>query len=209
MDTQAEAIEYDSMDHAEVNRRFAADLIASEADLGDALDLGVGTAQISIEICRVSKRATITGVDAARHMLELGQKNLAAVGLADRVALHLVDAKRLPYADGRFSCVMSNSILHHIPEPRHLLSETVRVCDPRGTIFFRDLLRPADKRTLDRLVDLYVAGGTQHQRQLFAESLHAALTLEEVRTLIAEFGFDPQTVHATTDRHWTWITRKS
>ena len=39
MDTLAEAIDYDAMDHAEVNRIFVADLLAAGADTSDVLDL--------------------------------------------------------------------------------------------------------------------------------------------------------------------------
>jgi ubiquinone/menaquinone biosynthesis C-methylase UbiE len=208
MDSLAEAIEYDSMDHAEVNRRFATDLLATNADLSDVLDVGVGTAQIPIEICRISNKATIVGVDAAPHMLAIGQKNIAAAELSGRVTLHMVDAKQLPYPDERFSSVISNSIVHHIPEPRSMLVEAIRVCVSKGTLFIRDLLRPADMHELNRLVELYAGGATKHQRQLFAESLHAALTLREIQDLVAEFGFEPHSVAATSDRHWTWAARK-
>jgi hypothetical protein len=44
---------------------------------------------------------------------------------------------------------------------------------------------------------------------LFADSLHAALTLEEIRNLVAGLGYDPGHVNATSDRHWTWHTVKS
>ena len=43
---------------------------------------------------------------------------------------------------------------------------------------------------------------------MFADSLHAALTLDEVRRMIAAIGFDPSTVRATSDRHWTWTAHK-
>ena len=65
-------------------------------------------------------------VDAAAHMLRLAEANLARVGLADRVQLVWCDAKTLPWPQGRFSAVMSNSIVHHIPEPRTVLAEAVR-----------------------------------------------------------------------------------
>ena len=49
MDTPAEAIAYDDMDHAEVNRQFVADLLAITSIDGEVLDLGAGTARIPIE----------------------------------------------------------------------------------------------------------------------------------------------------------------
>jgi hypothetical protein len=58
--------------------------------------------------------------------------------------------------------------------------------------------------TLQRLVASYASDANDHQRQMFADSLHAALTLDEIRQLVATHGFDPATVRQTTDRHWTW-----
>ena len=37
----------------------------------------------------------------------------------------------------------------------------------------------------------------------------AALTVEEMRGLVGQFGQPPETVRATSDRHWTWVARKS
>ena len=31
-----------------------------------------------------------------------------------------------------------------------------------------------------------------------------ARTVAEMRSLVTELGFDPDTVRQTTDRHWTW-----
>ena len=121
-----------------------------------------------------------------------------------RAGTRLADAKRLPFADGSFAAVMSNSIIHHIPEPAAVISEMVRVLRAGGSIFVRDLLRPADEPIVTTLVNQYAAGANDHQRQMFAASLHAALTLEEVRQLVAAAGLDPAAARQTSDRHWTW-----
>jgi len=42
---------------------------------------------------------------------------------------------------------------------------------------------------------------------LFRDSLHAALTLEEIRSLVVELGYAAETVTMTSDRHWTWAAR--
>ena len=74
-----------------------------------------------------------------------------------------------------------------------------------GTVFFvRDLLRPESDAELQKLVQTYAGDATPRQRQLFAESLHAALSLNEVRELVAKYGFNRDTVRVTSDRHWTW-----
>lgn len=207
MDTVAEALDYDSMDHGDVNRIFAADLLAQNPGEGEYLDVGTGTAQIPLELCRQSPTAHVLAVDVSASMLAVARQNVERAGLTDRVRLEQVDAKRLPYDDGRFVAVMSNSIVHHIPSPSHALAEMWRVAAPGALVFVRDLFRPDDKATLDRLVDTYAAGANRHQRQMLADSLHAALTVDEVRQLVASYS-GPEAVQATSDRHWTWAARK-
>ena len=208
MDTLAEAVDYDSMDHREVNRVFVADLLAAGPGEGSILDLGTGTAQIPIELCRRHPQAKVLAIDMAEHMLRLARKNVEQAGLADRIRVERVDAKRLPYADGSFATVASNSIVHHIPDPTEVLAEAWRVLAPGGLIFIRDLFRPDDEATVQHLVATYAAGANQHQKQMLADSFHAALTVEEVRRIVARFGVVPGTVRATSDRHWTWAARK-
>lgn len=209
MDSPLEAVEYDLMDHSAVNRVFAADLLAVRATPGDVLDLGTGTALIPIELCRREKTCRVMAADAAVSMLQLARNNVETAGMIGRIQPTQIDAKQLPYADGSFDTVMSNSIIHHIPEPLIVLKEAVRVTRPGGLLFFRDLMRPADEATLKELVDTYAADANEHQRKMFAESLHAALSLEEVRALILSLGFKADSVQATSDRHWTWIADKS
>jgi ubiquinone/menaquinone biosynthesis C-methylase UbiE len=209
MDSLAQAVDYDSMDHSEVNRVFAADLLAVGPAADEILDLGTGTALIPLELCRQSASARVLAVDVAAHMLEIARGNVERAGLSNRIRLERVDAKRLPYRDGTFATVMSNSIVHHVPDPRDVLAEAWRVAAPGGLLFFRDLLRPDDEAALGRLVDTYAAGATEHQRQMFGDSLWAALTLDEVRQLVTAFGQSPASVQATSDRHWTWVGGKA
>jgi ubiquinone/menaquinone biosynthesis C-methylase UbiE len=222
MDDPAEAIDYDAMDHGEVNRRFVDDFLAA-AGAGAlvpgerpyrVLDLGTGTAQIPIALVRAVRerrpdaRFEIAAVDLAAEMLVVAKRNVAVAGMNDVIRLERLDAKTLPYPPGRFSAVISNSIVHHLPEPFEVLAEAARTTAAGGLLFFRDLLRPASGVDVERLVALYAAGANEHQRQLFTQSFHAALTVDEVRDLVRRLGFDPAGVAATSDRHWTWIARK-
>jgi 2-polyprenyl-3-methyl-5-hydroxy-6-metoxy-1,4-benzoquinol methylase len=208
MDTDEDAREYDAMDHAAVNAQFAVDLLA---DLGvDAavriLDLGTGTAQIPIELCRRAANIRITGVDAAESMIALAGENVVAAGLTDRIDLLCADAKALTSAP--YDATISNSILHHIAEPRAVVATAIRHTAPGGLLFHRDLARPRDNQSLQMLVDTYAGNATLYQQKLFADSLRAALTVDEMRGIVAEFDFSPETVQMTSDRHWTWSARR-
>jgi ubiquinone/menaquinone biosynthesis C-methylase UbiE len=211
MDSESEAVDYNTMDHSQVNRAFVDDLLAalpqkqdgSRTEPWQILDVGTGTALIPIELCRRPGRWQVTAADLAQSMLNVAALNIAAAGLGAKIRPQLLDAKELPFGDGHFDVVMTNSILHHIPDPRDCFGEMVRVVAPGGLLFARDLLRPESKSELDRLVDLYAGDANASQREMFGASLHAALTLAEVRELIALFGLPAGSAKQTTDRHWT------
>jgi len=210
MDGAEDAADYDAMDHREPNEAFANDCLQF-ATFARALDVGTGTALIPIAMCTRASDLEMVGVDLADHMLEIARKNVERAGLAARIALRKIDAKALPFGDGEFEAVVSNSIVHHIPEPAHALAEMVRVAE--RVVFVRDLVRPETDGDVKRLVALH--GGApasaekaaieMHARQvaLFDASLRAALTVDEVRAMVAPFGVPASSVSQTSDRHWT------
>lgn len=215
MDSEKEAQEYNDMDHSVVNQHFVEELFKfardqtpaaadAEVDFGDVLDLGTGTALIPVELCRQDHDCRVMAVDLAVSMLELARYNVEAAGMIERITLAQVDAKRMGYDRGAFDLVMSNSIIHHIPDPVVCLQEMVRVTAEDGLLFIRDLMRPQDAETLEALVLTYTGKESEYSQQLFRDSLHAALSLDEIRDLVASLGFDSNSVQATSDRHWTW-----
>lgn len=213
MDTPQEAAAYDLMDHTQVNRQFVDDLLvavgSSDATLS-VLDLGAGTALIPIELCRRDQSVRVVAVDAAEHMLDVARKNVHAAGLAERIELRLADAKLPEHcqaAGERYAVVMSNSLVHHLPDPAVFFDRAIELAEPGGLLFVRDLFRPTDEKQWRRLVETYAGTESDHARQMFADSLRAALTVREVRELVAQRGFGGETVQATSDRHWTWLAR--
>lgn len=220
MDTREEAVDYDAMDHAAVNTAFVVDLLDAAArldastDFQDAarpptgLDVGTGTAQIPIELCRRNNHCRVTAVDLAGEMLRVARENVDVAGMSDRIRLEQIDAKRTPFADASFDVVVSNSIVHHIPEPDAVFHEMVRVLAPGGLLFVRDLLRPTDVAVLEQLAETYTGNENAHQQQMFRDSLHAALTLDEVREILSRVGLPPDAASQTTDRHWTIAAKK-
>ena len=217
MDSAEEARDYDAMDHVAVNDRFADDLVAAGA-LGETmLDVGTGTARIPIAICARNAKVKVTAIDLAEHMLAVAARNVSAAKLDERIALEKVDAKGLRFDDGSFAAVVSNSIVHHIPEPAMALREWWRVLAPGGLFFVRDLHRPADVAELDAQTKQYAgppptdakeSASWASQRDLLRASLHAALTVEEVQAIAKEIGIDASAVKKTSDRHWTISARK-
>jgi ubiquinone/menaquinone biosynthesis C-methylase UbiE len=210
MDAESDAADYDAMDHSHVNRVFVADLLSvwrerrgsNDAAL-TAFDAGTGTALIPIELLRADWPGRVMAADAAEPMLELARRSIERAGYQGRIEPVRRDCKALPESDGTFDLVMSNSIVHHIPEPAGVLAECWRVLKPGGLLFVRDLFRPDDVATVDHLVQQYAGQNNAHQQRLFRDSLHAALTVAEMQDLVELLGLPRDSVWATSDRHWT------
>ena len=218
MDSWEEAVEYDAMDFMEVNTAFAQRVI----ELGPpfsarVLDAGTGSARIPVLLCQMRHGKSfaessapmkpnlwqVFGIDLAKNMLQIGYKHVEQAGLQQQIVLELVDAKHLPYQDGHFEMVVSNSLVHHLPEPLPFFLEVSRVLKPSGAILIRDLIRPPDQETINGLVESIGAEYDTRQKQLFRDSLHAALTLDEVKCLIEQSGLQGVMVYQSSERHWT------
>ncbi len=216
MDTPEEADAYDAMDHSTVNQAFIQDLLALQPPRGAWLDLGTGPAHQPIMLACWLDDVQITAVDASDSMLVAARRNVQVAGLAGRITLAKADAKALNFPDGQFSVVFANSLLHHLAEPLLALQEAKRVLAPGGLLFIRDLARPIAEADLERLLETYASNDTPRQRQLFSDSLHAALTLAEVKALAIAAGLISPEAEAnaaslslklSSDRHWTLAYR--
>lgn len=212
MDSAQEAGDYDAMDHAEVNARFCSDLLAL-GQPGRVLDVGTGTALIPIELCRRASGVDVYAIDMASSMLALARRNIARADLGARIHVESGDAKATRWEDRAFHTMISNSLIHHMPDPGRVLREMRRLVGSGGTLFVRDLVRPESAERVRQLVETYapiqpsedplVNAMHARQRALFEASLHAALTVDEVVALAAPLGISSEAVRQTSDRHWT------
>ena len=194
MDSAEDAHEYDAMDHSAVNEIFVTDLLAALTDW--SLQRPVKTAPPPTHP-RPRRRhrpnprsnspaASVTSTSPPsmppKSMLALAGKNIAAAGLRRS---HHTHPSQMPSncrfdAMRHFDVVISNSIFHHIPDPQQSSPKPMRVTAPGGLLFHRDLARPDDEAALQQLVATYAARCDPISARLFAESLHAALTVEEM-----------------------------
>lgn len=205
MSTAEEAGEYDAMDFSATDRLFAERAAEMARGARWIFDLGSGNAKIPLAVgALVAATARICAIEMSAEMLAAGVRNRSRAGAAAHRLLFLrADAKRLPLPDACADLVTSNSLVHHIPDPRAVFREMARIVRPGGGILIRDLIRPESEAELAQLVDTHTAGSSPLQRRLFSDSLRAALTLSEVRGLLGECGLGGVSVTRITDRHWS------
>jgi demethylmenaquinone methyltransferase/2-methoxy-6-polyprenyl-1,4-benzoquinol methylase len=120
-------------------------LTARALELGDTsrvLDLATGTCDLAIRVAAHAPGVSVVGVDPSERMLEVGQRKLERLGLADRIKLEVGDAQRLPFADRSFDGVCIAFGIRNVPDRSRALAEMARVTRPGGRIAILELSEP-------------------------------------------------------------------
>ncbi len=203
MEDPAQALAYAGADFAEVNQGFVDRFRATFPELtgGSILDLGCGPADIPIRLSRALPDLQTIAVDGADAMLSHARKAVTEAGLADRIRLLRARLPGLPFSPRSFDAVISNSLLHHLPDPQVFWQEIVGLGRRGAAVFVMDLFRPDSPERAREIVEAAAADGDPILKQDFFHSLLAAFTPEEVRVQLP-----PNLAHLdcriVSDRHW-------
>ncbi len=106
------------------------------------LDLGCGTATLTILIKKTHPEAEVVGLDADSKILEIAKSKVAETGLD--ITLDHGTAFKLPYPDSSFGCVVSSMVFHHLTRENKVrsLREVFRVLKSGGELHVADLGKP-------------------------------------------------------------------
>ena len=203
MDEPAQARAYAEADFSEPNQLFT-DAVSTE--LGDAaggrlIDLGCGPGDICLRLAAALPGWRITALDAGPNMLDLARQAVERAGLEHRI--ELLQA-RLPEGcpQGPFDAVVSNSLLHHLPDPMSLWHSVAALARPGTYVQIMDLHRPDSQARARWIVDQHAADAPPILREDFYNSLLAAWTIEEVRSQFEAAGLGDLRLSRPTERHW-------
>jgi SAM-dependent methyltransferase len=106
---------------------------------------------------------------------------------------------QLPLA--RYDAVISNSLLHHLHDPRGLWTSVRAAGAPGAAVLVMDLFRPESHAEAWRIVEQYSGNEPDLLKRDFFNSLCAAFTQDEVRIQLAACGLDALRVQTVSDRH--------
>lgn len=125
-------------------RRFKA-LLVRQLELRPqhrVLDLGCGTATLTIAIKRACPGAEVIGVDADPEIVALAWRKIERTGVSIEAALG--NAQRLPFRNASFDRVVSSLVFHHLTHDAKLaaLREARRVLASGGEVHIADWGRP-------------------------------------------------------------------
>lgn len=114
-------------------------LLIEMANIGPTdtvLDVACGPGLVACAVAQTARH--VTGIDLTPAMIEQAQVRQRTMGLTNLTWL-IGDAVPLPFSDASFSVVVTRYSLHHFLDPRAVLVEMVRVCQPQGRIAVIDV----------------------------------------------------------------------
>lgn len=104
-------------------------------ELGEVLDVGVGTGAV---ICHLAARATVaTGVDTSAALRVVARTRVREAGISN-CTVRQGDMHLLPFSDNSFDTVLLDQVLTLTDRPRIAICEAVRVLRPGGRVFVLD-----------------------------------------------------------------------
>jgi demethylmenaquinone methyltransferase / 2-methoxy-6-polyprenyl-1,4-benzoquinol methylase len=126
-------------------RAFAARQLKLKAgEVG--LDLGTGTADLSIAVIRRSEvGARMIGMDITPEMLERGRMKVARLGLQDRIDLRLGDAEHIELPDNSVDGCCSAFMVRNLTDIQQGFHEMLRVVQPGGRVVCLEISHPPGK----------------------------------------------------------------
>ena len=205
MDDQAQAEAYAAADFAEAHRQIvdAFDTcFPGEEVAGPILDLGCGPGDISFRFAARFPGCSVIGVDGSKAMIRLANARRAcepATGARVHFIEGLLPGAAIPGEP--FAAIISNSLLHHLHDPRVLWATIARAASPGTKVYVADLYRPETAVEAQRLVDEYAPDEPEILRRDFYNSLHAAFEPREVEAQLAAAGLAGLAVDLISDRH--------
>ena len=204
MTDEAQTLAYATASFEQVNQGFVDRYRASfpKGIGGKMVDLGCGPADIPVRFARSLPGYSITAVDGSEAMVNLAQQAVIAAGVTDRVQVRRARLPMLPLPLQSFDAVVSNSLVHHMPDPFVFWNELVRLGKPGATVLIMDLFRPESPERARAIVESYAAQEAPVLKEDFYNSLCAAFTLREVRLQIRSRGLGGLVCELASDRHW-------
>ena len=101
---------------------------------GKCLDVGSGTALLSIELAKISD-FEITALDISPEMIKLASEEIKLNGMNSRISLQQGDAQDMPFGDDYFDIIVSKGTLWFFKDKVKAFNEIYRVLKPGGITY--------------------------------------------------------------------------
>ena len=204
MNDAAQALAYAQADFDDPHNMFIQkfkDTFPKMKVSGHILDLGCGSADISIRFAKAFPDCVIEGLDGALRMLKHGTLAVENAQLESRISLIQGVLPDVSLPRDNYNAIISNSLLHHLHQPDILWESIKRFGVSGSRVYIMDLMRPDSEHIAREFVDLYARGEPQVLQDDFYHSLCAAFLPEEIQSQLERTGLSQLTIKIISDRH--------
>jgi len=106
------------------------------------LDLGCGTATLTILVKKNYPLAEVSGIDIDPGVLAIAREKAAEANV--KIAFDLGTAFKLPYSNDHFDRILSSLVFHHLTRENKIRTfrEALRVLKPNGELHVADFGKP-------------------------------------------------------------------
>ena len=125
-------------------RKKAIALLPKKSSL-QLLDIATGTGDLAIEIAQKYPDASVTGLDLAPQMLEIGRSKAQKKNLSNAITFIEGDAENLPFQDNTFDAITVAFGVRNFETPVKGLKEIKRVLKPGGQLVILEFSKTRNK----------------------------------------------------------------
>jgi len=170
---------------------------------GKVLDLGCGTGDLAINVCRLGKgKVSVVGIDYSLPMLQIARKKAAPSENCREISFIHGDVASLPFPDTSFNCVgisfAFRNLTYKNPLAKKHLAEVWRVLTAGGRYVIVETSQPGSKlirrmfhwylRWFVKHVSFWLSGNKEAYNYL-AKSAAGFYSAEEVKDMLLAAGF--------------------
>ena len=202
MEDQAQVTAYAQADFSVPHNDFVQRVVAMVNEptfFGKTLDLGCGPGDISRRFALAMPYCTVDAVDGSKAMLDYAL-NSTATELQTRLKFIHAKLPEVNLLDAKYDLIISNSLLHHLPDPQILWQTVSRFVKLGTRIMVMDLLRPETTDIAKKMVTKYAENEPDILQRDFYYSLLAAFTLDEIKHQLLQAELKLK-IEQTSDRH--------
>ncbi len=170
------------------------------------VDLGCGPGNITEHLALQWPDASVIGVDGSTEMLKIACKRK----FSSPNPVRQIDYRRIFLSSEQVNSsnlnstadlLVSNSLLHHFPDPLDFWKVTKAIASPGAFVCHRDLLRPLDEEQVVMLLKKNLKNSHQILKDDYLASLRASFTVEEVEEQLLLEGLERFKVINLDDRY--------
>ena len=176
---------------------------------GTIADLGCGSGELLIDICRADNDANnfnIVGFDGSSAMLEHANLAIRNNNLQSKITTKNLLFENITKND--FDVAISCITLHHQHNPLEFWDITKRITKRPGYVFVMDLIRPNTENDVDQLIKINASNWNQLYQQDYKNSLLAAFSLAEIKEQLDASGLGHLSINVDPNKEMILIHGK-